>query len=124
MSMKYNYNNHVVNLECQKSAVAEAKQSEDSDLFRLCHPPPPPTQLSGCILFTTPHPLQPPPGMRNIFTRNDTCSLTGAAKHRGGGTNGKSPKILYTLVEVSPLFNAKLYKVSSECGNFCTISSE
>ena len=28
------------------------------------------------------------------------------------------------LVEVSPLFNAKICKKSGECGNFCKISGE
>ena len=29
-----------------------------------------------------------------------------------------------TRVEVSPSFNAKLSKISGECGNFCKISGE
>ena len=32
--------------------------------------------------------------------------------------------LLETRVEVSPPFNAKLRKISGECGNFCKISGE
>ena len=31
---------------------------------------------------------------------------------------------MYTMVEVSPPFNAKLFKLSAECEKFCKISGE